>query len=105
MNTYAIIETGGKQIRVEPGRYVQVEKLEGNEGDTVEFGRVLLHSVDGDVKLGNPVLEGVKVVGKIRRQGRGRKIIVYKMRPKKHYRRKKGHRQSFTQVMIDAIQS
>lgn len=105
MNTYAIIETGGKQIRVEPGRYVQVEKLEGNEGDAVEFGRVLLHAVDGDVRLGSPVLEGVKVVGKIRRQGRGRKIIVYKMRPKKHYRRKQGHRQSFTQVLIEAIQS
>ena len=105
MSPYAIIETGGRQVRVEPGRYLQVEKLAGNEGDKVEFDRVLLHAQeDGTINLGGPLLSGVKVLGTIRRQGRGKKIIVYKMRPKKHYRRKRGHRQPFTQVMIDSIQ-
>lgn len=104
MSSYAIIETGGKQVKVEPGRYVQVEKLSGEEGDAVEFERVHLVCANGSMKVGTPLLSGVKVIGKILRQGRKRKLLVYKMRPKKHYRRKRGHRQPYTQVMIEAIE-
>lgn len=99
---YAIIATGGKQIRVEEGRYVDIEKIVGDEGATIEFGEVLLVSGD-DLKIGAPTVSGAKVVGKIMRQWKGPKVIVYKMRPKKHYRRKRGHRQHFTRVMIDQI--
>lgn len=100
---YAIIATGGKQIRVEEGRWVDIELLSGNEGDSVEFGEVLLVSKDGDFKVGTPMLAGAKVTGTIVKHGRGPKLIVYKMRPKKHYRRKNGHRQPFTRVMVESI--
>ena len=101
---YAIIETGGKQIKVEEGRYIDVEKLPLAEGETVEFGRVLM-VVGDDVKVGAPVVAGAKVVGKVQRQWKGPKLIVYKMRPKKHYRRKNSHRQPYTRVMIEAIKA
>jgi large subunit ribosomal protein L21 len=100
---YAIIATGGKQIRVEEGRWVDVELLTGNEGDAVTFDQVLLVSKDGSIQVGTPGLSGAKVTGKIVKHGRGPKLIVYKMRPKKHYRRKNGHRQPFTRVMVESI--
>ncbi len=99
---YAIIATGGKQIRVEEGRYVDVDKIAGDEGAVIEFSEVLLVSGDG-LTIGTPTIAGAKVVGKIQSQWKGPKVIVYKMRPKKHYRRKNGHRQHFTRVMIDKI--
>ena len=99
---YAIIATGGKQLRVEEGRYVDVEKLALDEGATVEFDQVLLVSGE-ELKIGNPTVAGAKVVGKVMRQWKGTKVIVYKMRPKKHYRRKRGHRQPLTRVMIESI--
>ena len=101
---YAIIATGGKQIRVEEGRYVDSEKLAAEEGATVEFDQVLLVSGD-DLKVGSPTIAGAKVVGKIMRQWKGPKVIIYKMRPKKHYRRKRGHRQPYSRVMIESIQA
>ncbi len=99
---YAIIATGGKQIRVEEGRYVDVEKLPAEEGATVEFDQVLLVSGE-ETKIGAPTIAGAKVVGKVMSQWKGPKVIVYKMRPKKHYRKKRGHRQPYTRVMIESI--
>ena len=100
---YAIIATGGKQIRVEEGRYVEIEMLSANVDETVTFDQVLLVSKDGDITVGAPTVNGAKVTGKVVRHGKGPKVIVYKMRPKKHYRRKRGHRQPFTRVMIESI--
>ena len=100
---YAIIATGGKQIRVEEGRFVDVELLSGNEGDSVQFDQVLMVSKDDKLHVGTPSVSGAKVTGKIVKHGKGPKLIVYKMRPKKHYRRKNGHRQPFTRVMIESI--
>lgn len=100
---YAIIATGGKQIRVEEGRYVEIEMLDAEVDSTVTFDQVLLVSKDGNITVGAPVVSGAKVTGKVLRHGKGPKVIVYKMRPKKHYRRKRGHRQPFTRVMIESI--
>ena len=100
---YAIIATGGKQIRVEEGRYVEIELLGAEVDETVTFDQVLLVSKDGNITVGAPTVSGAKVTGKVVRHGKGPKVIVYKMRPKKHYRRKRGHRQPFTRVMIESI--
>lgn len=100
---YAIIATGGKQIKVEEGRFVDVELLAGNEGDSITFDQVLLVSKDGKFTVGAPTVDGAKVTAKIVKHGKGPKVIVYKMRPKKHYRRKNGHRQPFTRVMVESI--
>ncbi|MCI2068831.1 MAG: 50S ribosomal protein L21 [Bacilli bacterium] len=99
---FAVIETGGKQIRVEVGQSVFVEKIEGKEGDEVVFDKVLL--LDGDsLKVGTPYIEGAKVVGKIEKQGRSPKIVVFKYRAKVNYRRTTGHRQPYTKVNITSI--
>lgn len=99
---YAIIETGGKQIKVEEGQSIYVEKLDAQEGETVTFDRVLF--VGGEnIKIGNPVVEGATVTGKVEKHGRGKKIIVFKYKPKKNYRRKQGHRQPYTKVLIEKI--
>jgi large subunit ribosomal protein L21 len=102
---YAVIETGGKQYRVEPGQTVVVEKLAGDEGAAVEFDRVLLvSSGDGaDVKVGQPVLSGARVTGQIVEHTLGEKLIVFKFRRRKNYVRKNGHRQEYTAVKIDQI--
>lgn len=102
---YAVIETGGKQYRVEPGQTVVVEKLVGDEGSAVAFDRVLLvSSGDGaDVKVGQPVLSGAKVTGQIVEHGLADKLIVFKFRRRKNYVRKNGHRQQYTAVKIDQI--
>ncbi len=101
---YAIIKTGGKQHKIEVGRFVDVELLPQEAGQPVSFDHVLM-IVDGDkVTLGNPTVKAT-VSGTVVKHGRGEKIIVYKMRPKKHYRKKQGHRQGFTRVMIDGIQA
>lgn len=100
---YAVIETGGKQYRVSPGDRLWVEKLPGEAGDKVVFDRVLLVVDNGDVHIGRPVVEGARVEATIVRQTRGPKIIVFKYRPKKRYRRKRGHRQYYTEVHIDRI--
>ena len=100
---YAVIRTGGKQYRVSQGEEVKVERLNGEVGDTVTFEEVLVTSDGENTQIGQPVVEKAKVVGRIVRQGKERKVMVVKYKRRKGYRRKKGHRQMFTQVKIEAI--
>ena len=99
---YAIIATGGKQYRVSEGDVIYIEKIDAQVDSTVSFD-VLLMGNDGDVKIGTPVVEGVKVEGKVVGQIRGEKIVVYKYKSRKNYRRKQGHRQPYTKVEITKI--
>lgn len=101
--TYAIVETGGKQYRVKVGDVLSVEKLDGDAGTGIKFDRVLLIGGDGDVKVGTPVIEGASVDATIADQYRGEKIVVFKYKPKKNYRRRTGHRQSLTRLQITGI--
>ncbi|MCM1259391.1 MAG: 50S ribosomal protein L21 [Anaeroplasma bactoclasticum] len=96
---YAIFVTGGKQYRAAEGDTIYVEKLEGEAGQEVVFDQVLLA---GD-KVGTPLVEGAKVTGTIEKQGRGKKIIVFKYKAKKNYHKKQGHRQAYTKVVINTI--
>ncbi|MBY6035322.1 50S ribosomal protein L21 [Fictibacillus nanhaiensis] len=99
---YAIIQTGGKQVRVEEGQVIYVEKLDIEAGETVTFEDVLM--VGGDsLKVGAPLVEGATVTAKVEKHGRGEKVVVYKFKAKKNYRRKQGHRQPYTKVVIDKI--
>lgn len=100
---FAIVQTGGKQHRVEPGKVIEVEKLPIEEGETVELTEVLLVSDDSGVRYGRPLVEGARVTGKVVKQARGPKIIVFKYKPKVRYRRKTGHRQSVTRIAIQDI--
>lgn len=100
---YAVIETGGKQYRVQPGETVVVETLPGESGDAVEFGRVLLISDDESVAVGRPVIEGARVTGQIVEQGLGEKLTVYKFKRRKNYRKRNGHRQPYTAVKIENV--
>lgn len=99
---YAIVETGGKQVKVEVGQTVYVEKLNVEEGSTVTLDKVLLVSGETTV-VGVPYVKGASVVAKVEKQGRGKKIVIFKYRPKKDYRKKQGHRQSYTKLVIEAI--
>ena len=99
---YAIIATGGKQYRVSEGDVIYVEKIDAQVDSTVSFD-VLLVGNDGDVKIGTPIVEGVKAEGKVVGQVRGEKIVVFKYKSKKNYRRKQGHRQPYTKVEITKI--
>ncbi len=101
--TYAIIEIGGTQLRVEPGRFYDINRLEGEKDGTYTIDKVLLVHHEDDVTIGQPCIEGAKVEGNIMTHRRGRKIIVYKMRPKKKTRKKRGHRQELTRLMINSI--
>jgi large subunit ribosomal protein L21 len=101
--TYAIIETGGKQLRVEPGRFYDVERLAVDEDSAVTIDRVFFVDNDGEASVGQPLVEGATVEATVLRHLRGRKIIVYKMRPKKKTRKKQGHRQELTRLMINSI--
>jgi len=101
---YAVIRTGGKQTRVAPGESIRVEKLAGTVGDSVELPEVLLVGNEGEPRIGTPLVEGVKVIGTIMAQGRGPKIIVFKMKRRKGYRRKRGHRQAYTEVRVEKIE-
>lgn len=102
---YAVIETGGKQYRVEPGQILRVEKLEAQKGEEVIFSRVLM-LVDGEsVKIGSPVVEGASVKATVLVQDKAKKVIVFKYKPKKRIRTKKGHRQPFTEVRIEALEA
>jgi large subunit ribosomal protein L21 len=100
---YAVIKTGGKQYRVAQGDRLRVEKLAGNVGDTVSLGEVLLVGQGDGVKVGAPLVSGAKVDAKIIAQDRGKKIIIFKFRRRKNYRRKTGHRQPFTALEITGI--
>lgn len=101
--TYAIIETGGKQMRVEPGRFYDVELLHVEPDAPYTIDKVLLVQQGDEISIGQPFVTGAIVNGTIMRHFRGRKIIVYKMRPKKKTRKKRGHRQEITRLMIDSI--
>jgi large subunit ribosomal protein L21 len=100
---YAVIETGGKQYRVEPGDTVRVESLPGEMGDAVAFDRVLLISDDESVAVGRPVIEGARVTGEIVEHGLGEKLTVYKFKRRKNQRKRNGHRQQFTAVKINEV--
>ena len=100
---YAIIESCGKQYKVAEGDVVFFEKLDVEEGKKVTFDKVVLVSEDGKVQVGAPYVKGVKVEGKVVEHGKAKKILVYKMKPKKNYRRMQGHRQPYTKVEITKI--
>lgn len=101
---YAIIQTGGKQYRVAPGDVLRVERLPGERGDEVQLDQVLLVTSDGgEIRVGTPLVDNASVKGQILRQGKAKKVIVYKKKRRKGYRRKQGHRQLFTAVEIQEI--
>jgi large subunit ribosomal protein L21 len=102
---YAIIRTGGKQYRVQPGDVVRVEHLDGELGSSVTLGEVLFVAGEGEPRVGRPLLAGTSVVGTVVGQDRDSKIRVFKYKKRKHYRRTRGHRQSFTAVRIDSVQA
>ena len=102
---YAVISSGGKQYKVEQGEIVRIEKLSGEIGAPVSFDKVLMISDGEKVQIGTPVLDKVTVQGHIVKQGKAKKIIVFKYKRRKRYRRKQGHRQSFTAIQIDSIEA
>jgi len=102
---YAVIQTGGKQYKVEPGEELRVEKLDGKVGDEVYLDKVLLVSKGEKVSVGKPVLKNAKVVARITRQARGPKIVVFKYKRRKRYRKEQGHRQDFTGLKIIGIEA
>ena len=101
--SYAIIKTGGKQFRVEPGKTYRIPTLAGDAGSDIEFNEVLFGSDGKNARTGVPLLKGAKVTGEIVKHGRGEKIIVFKHKRRKNYARKRGHRQGFTEVRINDI--
>ncbi|MGC9332856.1 MAG: 50S ribosomal protein L21 [Anaerolineae bacterium] len=100
---YAVVKTGGKQYRVSPGDTIDVEKLPYEVGDQVELDKILLVANGPEAKIGQPLVDGAKVKATVTRQAKGPKVIVFKYRPSKRYRRKKGHRQHYTRLRIDEI--
>lgn len=99
----AVIKTGGKQYLVKKGDKIKVEKLEGKEGSEINFTDILLLEKDKKVEIGKPIIKDVKVVAKILEQGKGKKIIIFKYKAKKRYKKKAGHRQPFTEIEIKDI--
>ena len=99
----AVIKTGGKQYLVKKGDKIEIEKIEGKEGDEIEFTDILLLEKNKKVEIGKPKVEKAKVVGKILEQGRGEKVIIFKYKPKKRYKKKAGHRQPYTKIEIKEI--
>jgi len=100
----AVIKTGGKQYLVSPGQKIKIEKIDVKEGKEITFKEVLLLEKQNKIEIGTPLIKEVKVIGKVLRHGRGKKVIVFKYRPKKRYKLKKGHRQPFTEVEITKIE-
>ena len=100
---YAIVETGGKQVKVESGKVVNIEKLPVDEGGTVVFDKVLLVRDEEGIKIGRPYVDGFSVQGEVIRHFKGKKVIIMKHKRRKNYRRKKGHRQWLTSVKINTI--
>ena len=100
---YAVIKTGGKQYQVAEGDVIQVDKIEGQPGDTVEIDNVLMLKADSDVRIGAPVVRGAAVSATIVGQVKGKKIVVFKFKRRKDYRRKLGHRQKYTKLRIESI--
>jgi large subunit ribosomal protein L21 len=102
---YAVVNSGGKQYKVQQGQVLRVEKIPGDVGSPVTFERVLMFSDGENISIGQPALEDIAVEGHIVEQGKAKKIIVFKYKKRKRYRRKKGHRQEFTAVLIDGIKA
>ena len=100
---YAIVQTGGHQYRVAPGDTIEVEKLDAKPGSDVELGEVLMVGGDNGVQIGTPFVSGAKVLARVVSQGKGKKLIIFKFKAKKRYRRKTGHRQSLTRLNIKEI--
>jgi len=100
---YAVIETGGQQFKIAPGEQLKVDKLDGEVGASVTLDKVLMVRTDDDLKVGDPYLQGAKVTGEILEQGRHKKVIVFKFKRRKGYKRTKGHRQDFTKIKINSI--
>ncbi len=100
---YAVIETGGKQYRIQEGDILSVERLGAGEGEKVSFDKVLLVNGEDGIKVGKPYVEGAAVEGEVLFHGKGKKIIVFKYKAKKNYKKKQGHRQPFTRVKITKI--
>ena len=102
---YAVVSSGGKQYKVQEGEILRVEKISGDIGTPVSFDRVLMFSDGENVNIGQPVLENISVKGHIVEQNKAKKIIVFKYKRRKRYRRKQGHRQHYTAIKIDSIES
>jgi len=102
---YAVVEIAGEQVKVEEGNTVRVNRLQGDVGEKVTLDRVLLLGGQGDPKIGTPVVDGAAVEASILSHGKGKKVIVFKMKRRKDYRRRNGHRQPFTEIMIEKIAS
>lgn len=102
---YAVLATGGKQYRVQEGDVIYVEKLNADVDSTVELNEVLALGTEEGIKVGTPVVEGAKVVAKVAAQGKAKKVIVFKYKSKKDYRRKNGHRQPYTKLVIEKIEA
>ncbi len=100
---YAIIETGGKQYRVQEGDSIRVEKLNFADGEAIKFDKVLLVANDSNLNVGKPYVDGAVVEATVEKQGKNKKVIIFKYKAKKDYRNKKGHRQPYTQVKIEKI--
>lgn len=101
----AVIKTGGKQYIVSPGNKIKIEKIDEKEGKEVIFKEVLLLEKNRKIEVGQPKVKGVKVIGKVLKQGRGKKVVIFKYKPKKRYKKKRGHRQPFTEVEIVKIET
>ncbi|OWA33223.1 50S ribosomal protein L21 [Saccharibacillus sp. O23] len=102
---YAIIETGGKQYKVQEGDVLFIEKLEAGDGESVTFDRVLAVSKEDGLAIGTPLVSGATVTATVEKHGKGQKVVVYKYKPKKNYHKKQGHRQPYTKVTIGKIQA
>jgi len=101
---YAVFRTGGKQFRAEPGTSIRIPSLDAEPGDTVTFDDVLLASDGSDVKVGTPVVKGASVKAEVVKHGRDKKVIVFKRKRRKGYRKKNGHRQGFTEIKVAGIE-
>jgi len=103
MSCYAIIETGGKQMRVEAGRFYDIELLQAEPDEKVTIDKVLFVNNDGEISVGTPYVEGASIEGTVLQTLRSKKVLVYKMQPKKKTRKKRGHRQTYTRLNIESI--
>ncbi len=100
---YAVVKTGGKEYRISQGDLIRVEKMEGKVGDQVTMKDILMVSHEGQVQVGNPLLANAVITGEIVQQVRGKKVLIYKMKRRKNYRRTKGHRQTYTYIRVNEI--
>jgi len=102
---YAVVHSGGKQLRMSPGQEVRVERLAGAVGDTVELSQVMLVGGEGETRVGSPLVAGARVIATITRHGRAAKVSTFKLKRRKGYRRKLGHRQGYTALRVERIEA